>query len=308
MRPRFPKRRGRRPRHAHQHLALMRGGIRLVRRHPVLALVLLLIGAAWYGVETQIARPAMVHAGLPVLDAEEIHFLRVLRNQAFMVGYSERLGNPLWVSYQVLPRPEQGSPAPRPGRFREDWRTIRCLTMFACVDHDSYTGSGFDRGHLAPNHVIASRYGARAQAQTFLMTNVSPQRPELNQGPWRAVEMLAADELSESHGAFWVITGPVFDARKRAYLPGIARIAIPDAFYKILLRETDDGPVALAFLMPQTVAQDAEPTDYLVTIREIERRTGLDFFHELPDDIENRLETTITTDAWALPATPTGKR
>jgi len=280
-------------------LWLARGSWQLARRHPLILITILLIGAGWYALETQIARPAMVYMGVPVLEAEGIYLKRILRNDAFMVGYSEWLGNPLWVSYQVLPKPKEQPYLPRPERFREDWRTVRCLTVLACVDHDSYTGSGYDRGHLAPNHVIATRYGARAQEQTFLMTNISPQTPELNRRAWQRLETISANDFAERYAPFWVITGPIFDGPPR-HLPGMKRIAIPDAFYKIFVREEEDGPVALAFIMPQNIDGNADLRDYLVSIREIEQRTGLNFFHQLDPEVEERLETTITPEAWGF--------
>lgn len=279
---------------------MIRGLARLIRHHPIVAMIVLLIAGGWYLLETRIAQPAMIYMGLPAQKTEAIRLTRVLRNDHFMVGYSEWLGNPLWVSYQVLPEPAQSRGGPRPGRFQADWRSLRCITVIACVDHEQYSGSGHDRGHLAPNHLIASRHGPRAQGQTFLMTNVSPQRPDLNQGPWRALEALAAGPLAERHAPFWVITGPVFDREPIRHLPGLARIAVPDAFYKIFIREAGNQPVALAFLMPQSARRDADPFAFLTSIREIERQTGLDFFHELPDEIETGLETTITPNAWDL--------
>lgn len=277
-------------------------GLQRIRRNPLWLLVLVLLGGGWYAYEVQIARPAMAYMGVPqVFRPGPEGWVRVLRNEAFIAGYSEWLGNALWVTYQVQPRPTKMQSLPRPSRFDTDMRTLRCLTVIACVDHDDYTGTGYDRGHLAPNHVIASRYGKRAQHETFLMTNISPQRPALNRQVWQRLEAIAEDDFARRFGAFWVVTGPIF-GEKPQWLPG--GIAVPDAFYKILIRPEPGGgaPRVLAFVVPQTVKGTEDLRTFLASIDDIERWTGIDFFHALPDDIEDAIERQVDPAAWEFSA------
>ena len=58
--------------------------------------------------------------------------------------------------------------------------------------------SGYDRGHMAPNYAIDTVFGERAHKQTFLMSNIVPQRPELNQGPWKEIEQVVANSSKMS--------------------------------------------------------------------------------------------------------------
>lgn len=259
------------------------------------------LGGGWYGYETQIARPGMAFEGVPKhQDWQDELTTRVFRNEAYMVGYSEKLGNPLWVTYQVLPKPDQVQRLPRPNRFQHDWRSVRCWLHFPCVNHDDYTGTGYDRGHLAPNHVIASRYGENAQHETFLMSNISPQAPNLNRRAWQRIEEMAANHFSDTHGPFWVVTGPIFDERPQ-FLPGYKMIAIPKAFYKIFIREADqpgEPPKVLAFVVPQDVKGNEDLREYLTSVRDIEQQTGLDFFHKLDDGVETYMETLIDPQSW----------
>jgi endonuclease G len=217
-----------------------------------------------------------------------------------MVGYSEKLGNPLWVVYQVQPKFENMHRLKRPDRFEADNRSLRCLIQLACITHDDYTGSGYDRGHMAPNHVIATRYGAKAQQETFLMTNITPQRPDLNRRAWQRLEEIAANHMSDTHGHFWVVTGPIFDDNP-AFLPGSKRIAIPSAFYKILIRPAEqpgDAPKVLAFVVPQDVNGNEDLSQFLTSVRAIEQQTGLNFFHQLDDGVETYIETLIDPQSW----------
>ena len=119
-----------------------------------------------------------IYGGLP--NASNYgHPVVVLTNAAYLTGYCEARRNPAWVAFSVGSI-SIGSTAKRPSRFTTDTRT-RSAT------HDDYTGSGFDRGHMAPNYAIGTRYGHGAQRETFLMSNISPQAPDLNRSWWRLV-------------------------------------------------------------------------------------------------------------------------
>lgn len=269
-------------------------------RLPRWLLVLLVIGIAGaYWFETQ-QRQQYAYAGLPQAggwsDWGNRH--RVLRNDGFMLGYSDLRRNPLWVTYQLVPTPDRPI-GPRPGRFASDWRTV------LPKQHDDYTGSGYDRGHLAPNYAIARVHGRNAQLDTFLMTNISPQTPELNRELWQRLEQSAMDHFLPLKQELWVITGPVFNhppLRPEARRLPSGFIEIPDAFYKIFIAPAQgQRPLrVLAFLMPQDVRGN-EPLDhYLVSIRDIETATGLNFLAALPEDVQEQLETSIQPAPWQL--------
>lgn len=83
----------------------------------------------------------------------------------------------------------------------------------ARVEPDDYTRSGYDRGHMAPNYGIATRFGRQAQEETFLMSNISPQKHGLNAGVWKTLEQRIATNYPGRFGEVWVLAGPVFAAR-----------------------------------------------------------------------------------------------
>lgn len=258
-----------------------------------LVLAALLGSLFWYRLET-LQRREMSYAGIPLERALTPRtFTRIFRNEGFLVGYSEWRANPLWVVYRLRPITAKRH-FKRPARFRADPRSLRH------IDHHDYSHSGYTRGHLAPNYAIANLYGRTAQLDTFLMTNVSPQRADLNRKLWQRLEEVEVDYFARWFGELWVVTGPVFDDDIRTLKSGVE---IPDAFYKILVRPPRGEykePRMLAFLMPQKVRGD-EPLDrYLVSVDEIERLTGFDFFHELDDRIEDKVEGSKSTRGWRL--------
>jgi endonuclease G len=214
---------------------------------------------------------------------------RVLQNQAYVVGYSESLGNPVWAAYRVQDRKTLGPPPARPDRFETDLRTV------ARVSPDDYTNSGYDRGHMAPNYAIASRHGEAAQRETFLMSNITPQRPTLNAGLWKELEMKIATSYPARYGEVWVLTGPVFGPRPQKLRGGVA---VPEAFYLIVIDEIEGKLRTQAFLIPQDAPREAEPERFLTSIEEIQRRTGLDFLSELDDATERAVEARQANRVW----------
>lgn len=228
------------------------------------------------------------YGGFPRADALGVP-VRVLQNQGYVVGYADALRSPVWAAYRMVDLPQVPAAPPRPDVFEVDRRTV------ARVRSDEYTNSGYDRGHLAPNHAIATRYGAEAQRETFLMSNIVPQRRALNAGEWRALEQKIATSYPGRYGEVWVVVGPVFD-RPPARLPsGVAR---PEAFFMVVVDETDRGLRTQAVILPQELPAGARRADFRVSIDEVERRTGLDFFVELADEAEAALEALVTPRVW----------
>ena len=224
-------------------------------------------------------------AGLPVGKPAQ-----VLQNPGFLVGYSDARRQPLWVAYRAesLKGKRLGK---RPERFEADPRVANAVT------ERDYRGSGYTRGHLAPNYLIGKLYGRAAQHATFLMTNISPQRDRLNGLAWQRLEEAEADVVAPGAVQLWVVAGPVFGAAPAQLKSGVP---VPDAFYRIWLDVRGDQAAALGFVVPQRVCGDEPLSQFLVTVDEIERRTGLDFFHELPDTQEAALERNGATDGWRL--------
>ena len=229
-----------------------------------------------------------VYGGAPRV-AGFAHATRVLKNTGYVAGYSEALENPVWVAYRVNDVDVLKSPAPRPERFEVDERTA------ARVSPEAYTRSGYDRGHLAPNYAIVTRYGETAQRETFLMSNIVPQRHALNAGLWKEMEMRIATSYPGRFGEVWVVAGPVFGARPARLSNGTA---VPEAFYMIVIDESAGRVRAQAFLFPQETAAGGKLERFLVSIDDVERRTGLDFVAELEDGAEAMLEAKRAQGVW----------
>jgi len=126
------------------------------------------------------------------------------------------------------------------------------------------------------------------QAQSFLMSNVAPQDQKLNREGWAALER-AVRKMLRSHHRLNVITGVWFDAHPR-YI-GKRRqqkVAVPSHWYKIIL--DPDNMKAMSFWLPNKPIGKRQWYRYRTSIDTIEGMTGIDFFSQLPDEVEHRLE------------------
>lgn len=229
------------------------------------------------------------YGGLPIAQQNGPQF-KILVNIGYAVGYSEDLKNPLWAVYRLgNKKTDSVQEWERPWNFVVDIRTDSKVT------HEDYESSGYDRGHMVPNAAILEQYGQMAQLETFLISNVCPQTPGLNRGIWETLEAKIKDEISQDdttnkqvHGVY-VITGPIFKKNPPDKLN--SGIAIPDEFYTIISFQKGylSTMKAVSFIFPQ-VLQGNNFMDYVTTIDEIERVTGLEFFPELSVAKQKNLE------------------
>jgi endonuclease G len=217
----------------------------------------------------------------------------LLENPGYVTGYSEERRNPLWGSYRLTPidEPQRDD---RPSHFGTDHRTS------VQVSEGCYDDSGFDRGHNVPNAAIDHRYGADAQRATFLMSNVSPQRCELNRGLWRSLESLVDDEYATLLPGLVVISGPIFDTAPERI--GCA-VEVPVAFYKVIVDTSGRRPRVLALVLGQDDAGSGRRvSEFVTTVDCVEQLTGLDLLPDLPDGIESRVESSPPDPMWNVDA------
>ena len=138
--------------------------------------------------------------------------------------------------------PPRFTPDKRPSRFSEDPK------VRGEPSHNDYTGSGYDRGHLASNHVIGSFFGPQAQLESFMTTHIIPQTPSLNRGGvWHELERLEMG-LGRAFGTVWIITGPVETSLANQLSFGVS---LPEGCFKIFADQTSNGWRLSAFLFTQ---------------------------------------------------------
>ena len=131
------------------------------------------------------------------------------------------------------------------------------------------------------------------------MTNIAPQRPALNRGPWRELEQRIADLWTARYGEIWVIVGAVSPVEQRKTLAN-SSIDVPEQFYMLIAAQDEDGVRALAVMLPQTADVDDFPVHGIVTINELEAATGLRFFPDMPKFLAKYLKADRPTRLWPI--------
>lgn len=175
----------------------------------------------------------------------------------------------------------------------------------------AHSGTSFDRGHICAS---ADRlYSVDANAKTFYMSNMSPQISDFNQGFWNAFEMHVQDLAQGpifSDTLYVVKGGTIADGQTIGYIERStgAKVTIPKYYYMALLNLRNGNYKALGFYMEHKAygykygsdVPKEKMKDCIVTIDELEKLTGIDFFHNLSDDIENQVEATCDPTAWGF--------
>jgi endonuclease G len=245
-----------------------------------------------YTFDEQAPEGMIFFAGAPlrVKDPAPNDIVLVTHNE-FAVGWSPSLRHPVWAAYHVTPEVRHED-LERPN-FQKD------KNVKNSPNANAYARSGYDRGHMVPNHAIVSRYGAEEQKLTFLMSNIAPQKANLNRGAWREIEHRIADLWTKKYGELWVIVGNVSSNKYRQTI-GESKVNVPESFYMIIIAQNGDEVRSLALLLKQETPYGIYPLANIVTIQELEEISGLNFLPDLPKFIQRPLEADRPTRLWPI--------
>ncbi len=200
----------------------------------------------------------------------------------YSLAYDARNRNPIWVYEHLTTNSIKGEADRSHCDFKEDI----CLPEHLRATPQDYTRQGFDRGHLAPaaNH----RSSPSLMADTFFMTNMCPQCPQLNRGYWSKLEKHVRD-LTKSYSHVYVVTGPLYlpynetDGKRyvRYQVIGKNDVAVPTHFFKIITLEDKNGhKETQAYILPnEAIPSHAYLDSFQTTVEKVEKLAGLVFLH-----------------------------
>ncbi len=205
---------------------------------------------------------------------------QLLCREGYAVGYDYDRKVPSWVAYH-LTQESVGKKHKRSNRFKEDEEIPESYRSTL----SDYKRSGYDRGHMAPAATVD--FSAASMQESFLLSNMAPQLPGLNRQGWRYLEESVRD-WTEVRGDLYVVTGLLFEG---AEITIGNRLAVPSSFYKVIFDPAhSDG---IAFIVPHRNVSKTELSNFIVSIDNVEARSGLDFNSLLPDAIEADIEDDI---------------
>lgn len=213
----------------------------------------------------------------------------IVHHTFYSLSYLEKYEQPEWVAY-VLTKKQLLQP--RVGRtdvFVPDPK----VSTYSAVS-DDYRGSGYTRGHLVPAGDMG--FDSTAMRETFFMSNMSPQLRQLNNGIWRELEETVRD-WAFKYGELYIVSGPVLNKPIKT-IGRRNKVAVPEAFYKALLINTPGKKSAVGFVIPHELSE-RPLKEYMVSVREVEELTGIDFFADLlTDKEEEKFETSYDAGIW----------
>lgn len=211
----------------------------------------------------------------------------------FSLSYVESHKQPEWVAYELKKSDLDKDDFPRPPTFKPDPR----LPKDEAVQQSDYSRSGYDRGHLAPAADFS--WNKEGLGETFYTTNISPQEPDFNRGIWKKLEGDIRDWATQ-FGHLYVVTGGILTERAKKRFPKNKQyVAVPRRYYKVLLNYNADKPFAIGFILENEKSKEPLGT-FAVSVDEVEKVTGIDFFAALPDGIEKSVESTFDLADWNL--------
>jgi endonuclease G len=148
---------------------------------------------------------------------------------------------------------------------------------------------------IAPAQALSGQYGPRGAADAQLATNYAPMTDAFATGIWAKAMRELTLRYPKRFGEVWIYLGPVHHADSAKLASGVP---LPDAFYAIALDLTDEGGLrALALLIPSN-AESKNLNDYLTSITQIEKLTGLQFLPELDFSIRDTLGNYVSPNVW----------
>jgi endonuclease G len=212
-------------------------------------------------------------------------------HKGYTLYYIEKYEQALFVAYELKAEYTRGTADRGDDTFHPDPEVETGSAI-----PDDYRGSGYDRGHLAP--AADFKYSEQRMADSFFMSNMSPQAPELNRGIWRVLEEQVR-KWAQQEKKVYIVTGPLLK-------PGLKtigrrnKIAVPEAYYKVILDLSPPQPKAIGFILPNQGAEESSEAlkQFVVSVDEVEKQTGLDFWPMLPDEMEKSLEAKSNVNAW----------
>jgi endonuclease G, mitochondrial len=217
----------------------------------------------------------------------------------YALSYSKNKSIPNWVSWEL--NASWLGDAHRVGKFAPDedlpagWDRIKT---------SDYTGSGFDRGHMV-NSEDRSR-SPEDNIPTFLMTNILPQAPDNNQGPWEKLESYSRT-LARSGKELFIVSGGYgqggIGKNGLKATVGHGKILVPAVTWKVIL--VLDKPTAgisgvttntqtIAIIIPNKQGIKSDPwQQYVTSVAEVEKLTGYKFFTSVPADVRTAINAKV---------------
>lgn len=231
----------------------------------------------------------VVDGGVGVPKRRYFHHEKLVKHSNYCSLFNKKRMQPTWVAWTLTAEETKGI-LKRSNNFQPD-RTLKAKLQV--TTHD-YKNSGFDRGHLCP--AADNKFSQQAMDECFLMTNMCPQLHELNAGGWESLED-SCRVWAQREDSIVVVAGPIFFKKRPSTIGTQHKVAVPDAFFKIVLSMRPGKEKAIGFLF--TNSNLPQPVDKAAcSVRQVEKVTKLNFFPRMSKKKQRAIESNFDLSDW----------
>jgi endonuclease G len=236
---------------------------------------------------------ALICAILPAQEGYEIASAMPrelpVKHSRFTLSFNEGNELPSWVAYALTPEMAKAT-----GTVKEKYHEDPMVSTGSSSPKD-YKNAGFVMAQLVPAEDMM--IDPEAAAETYLMSNIVPQKVGFNKFLWRGLEPLIREWAKEGN-TLYIAAGPVLaDGPFGTF--GENKVAIPSRYYKVILDSNGERAIGFVFRVNTSTGS---LNSYALSVDEVEKITGIDFFINVPDEMEEKLESTLDLTKWNFDA------
>lgn len=232
----------------------------------IVGLFLLVTGCAYASEQAPPKKVESCNAEVPYGTPSVQKDHTVICRSGYILSHDPVAKIPAWVAWTLV-QPDSLSCLPRKDAFAAD----QSLPENQRATPQDYAGTGYDQGHLAPNAEMS--YDPEVAKESFLMSNMSPQLPQVNRGTWKTLESTERSFVYNTGHSVTIYAGNIYNKESKTI--GKNRVVVPDQLYKIIIDNTDK--VSYAFIFPNAVNIDQDFNKYQVTVTDVEKAASTIF-------------------------------
>ena len=214
----------------------------------------------------------------------------VIDRICYSLSYNTKTRQPNWVMWQLTGNHVMTRKTDVWNEYRED---LDIKKEYRAMLSD-YVSSGYDRGHMCPGGDC--NWNDKGRDETFLLSNMCPQNPNLNRGDWKEIEIVCR-KWAQTYGRIFIVCGPIFFKSPEHETIGSNRIPVPEAFFKVVLCPDSINPKGIGFICRNTDG-NRKKDFYVNSIKQVERVTGYKFFPKLDESIKKKVYDSDDINNW----------
>ena len=223
----------------------------------------------------------------------------IIRHAAYTLLYNKEKNCPDWVAWKLTKEHLKGNIS----RKNNDFQGDPDIDIEYRVTPYEYKKCGYDRGHMCP--AGDNKWSSVAMKECFYMTNMCPQTSTLNQRWWNNLEN-ACRRWAQKEDTLYICCGPIYEGETFKTIGGRynysqkrkgIKVFVPTGFYKVVLSLKKGREKAIGFVYDNDDSHQPMSEKYM-TVDEVEKLTGLDFFADLDDQLEEKVENTCNISDW----------